>query len=102
MSDGWGRERRPETSTMEIEYDAAKNALNIDDRGLSFDLAAELMGNLIGEIEDRRVAYGERRMIAYGLANGRLLCCVYTLRAGTLRVISLRAANRKEQATWLS
>ena len=40
--------------------------------------------------------YGEHRMIALGEITGRVHVCVYMVRDGKRRVISLRKANRRE------
>ena len=41
---------------------------------------------------------GERRLRAVGIAEGRLLVCIYTARGpGLYRIISLRPANSKER-----
>jgi hypothetical protein len=85
---------------VEIEFDSAKDARNLRERGLSFALALILFENLLGEVEDTRRDYGERRMIAFGLIAGRLHACVYTVRGSTRRIISLRKASRKEQLLW--
>lgn len=87
---------------MEIDCDPAKDAWNIAKRALPFRLAAVLLANLVGEFEDVRGVYGERRMVAFGMVDGRLLCCVYTLRGDTVGVISLRKASGKQQTRWLS
>jgi uncharacterized DUF497 family protein len=87
---------------LEIEYDPAKDAANIARRGLPFRLARPLLAGVVGRVEDVRFDYGERRIRAYGIVNGDLLCCVYTIRNGVARVISLRFASRKERRTWLS
>ena len=51
-------------------------------------------------IDDRR-DYGEVRMSAFGLVEGRLFVCTYTMRGETYRLISVRKANWKEQRAWL-
>ena len=49
------------------------------------------------ELDDQRRDYGERRIIAYGAVDGRVLVCVYTWRgsvdAPVRWVISLRRAK---------
>jgi uncharacterized DUF497 family protein len=45
---------------------------------------------------DDRFVYGETRLIARGLINGRLFVCVFTDRGKARRIISLRKANRRE------
>lgn len=81
---------------MKISFDKAKNERNITLRGLSFDLAAELDWDGANIIEDTRKAYGEPRFIAYGYIDTRMYVIIYTPRAGSIRVISLRKANKKE------
>jgi uncharacterized protein len=53
------------------------------------------------EREDRRLDYGEQRIVATGSVGGRVLTCVYTdrvMRQGLVRrIVSLRAASRRER-----
>jgi uncharacterized DUF497 family protein len=86
---------------VEIEFDPAKDAKNIRERGLSLDLGREVLMNLVTETEDIRHDYGERRMIAFGTIAGRLFCVVYTARRNALRVISVRKASIMEIRKWL-
>jgi uncharacterized DUF497 family protein len=87
---------------MQMEFDAAKSATNVAKRGLPFELAFFVLTNLVFEFQDLRRDYGEARWIAYGTVGGRLHCCVYTRRNDTIRVISLRKANKKENRLWRS
>jgi uncharacterized DUF497 family protein len=79
---------------VEIEFDPAKDAINIARRGISLSRAGELRETI--EIIDNRRDYGEERVIAIGLIEDRVYVCVYTARRGFRRVISLRKANRRE------
>lgn len=81
---------------MGIEFDPAKNDRNIRDRGLSFESAAEFEFETALILRDNRRSYGEVRMRALGYIGERLHVLVFTLRGDTLRVISLRRANRRE------
>jgi hypothetical protein len=54
-----------------------------------------------GEIEDDRRDYGEARFNAFGMVNGRMFVCTYTMRGDTYRLISVRKASRQEQRIWL-
>ena len=81
---------------MKIEYDAAKNARNVRERGLSFERAAEFDFEAAITMEDRRREYGEIRYRSLGILDQRLHALVFTFRGESLRVISLRKANRKE------
>jgi uncharacterized protein len=81
---------------MAITYDPKKNERNLAERGLSFDLVAELDWDTVRVIEDDRQDYGEVRLQLWGLIGGRLHVAVVTSRREDLRVISLRKANAKE------
>jgi uncharacterized DUF497 family protein len=81
---------------MEIGYDPAKNEWNIRERGLSFDRARDFdFETALFDVDDRR-DYGETRIRALGLLDGRLHVLVFTWTKGGIRVISLRRANRQE------
>lgn len=58
-------------------------------------------GGAIGSIVDERNDYGEVRANAFGLINGRLFVCTYTMRGAVYRLICVRKASKKERATWL-
>ena len=87
---------------MGVEFDDSKDQANIAKHGVSLAFGAVVLANAIGEMEDARRDYGERRMNAFGLVDGRLLACTFTIRNRVYRVISVRRASRKEQRTWLS
>lgn len=81
---------------MKIEFDDNKNQLNICERGLSFQSAAEFDFETALIIEDDRRDYGETRYRALGLISGRLHALVFTETVDGIRVISLRKANQRE------
>jgi uncharacterized protein len=85
---------------VEFEFDPAKEARNLAQHKVSLALAVHVLATRIGEIEDTRRDYGERRIVAFGYLGARLHCTVYTMRGPTLRVISPRRANRKEMQRW--
>jgi uncharacterized protein len=82
---------------MEITYDPNKNAKNIAKRGLSFGRAADF-DFLNATIEvDERADYGETRLRAFGLLDGRMHALVYVeIDENSIRVISFRRANKRE------
>lgn len=82
---------------MEFEYDPAKSAKNARERGLPFDLAAELEWRKAIISVDDRFMYGEERLIAFAPLRGRLyaVCCV--MRGQVRRIISFRKANKREE-----
>lgn len=48
-------------------------------------------------MDDLRQDYGERRVICFGLLQGRLLVIGYTPRGPVRHVFSMRKANDREQ-----
>lgn len=81
---------------MEITYDPAKNARNIQERGLSFDRAIDFdFHTALYRVDDRR-EYGETRIRAMGTLDGRLHALVFVEQDTGIRVISFRKANRRE------
>ena len=82
---------------MVFEWDEVKSLANARTRGLPFEIAMALFDGATLETPDRRRDYGERRIKAIGRAAGQILVCVYTDRSGARRIISLRAANRRER-----
>jgi uncharacterized DUF497 family protein len=85
---------------MDIEFDSAKDEINRLKHGVSLVLGAEVLMNQVGQIDDDRRDYGEARFNAFGLVNGRLFVCTYTMRGKTHRLISVRKASEQEQRRW--
>jgi len=85
---------------MEVEYDPAKNARNINERKISFNQVADLDRNSILIRLDDRHDYGEQRWIALGLLAGRLHVLVFTETVTGIRVISFRKANARERKAY--
>jgi uncharacterized DUF497 family protein len=80
-----------------FEWDEAKSARNLRERGFSFDLPSHMFKDRVLEIEDRRRDYGERRFLAIGQVEGEIFALVYTWRGTIRRIISARRAKRKER-----
>lgn len=85
---------------MDIEFDSTKDEINRLKHGVSLVLGAEVLMNQVGQIDDDRRDYGEARFNAFGLVNGRLFVCTYTMRGQTHRLISVRKASKQEQRRW--
>ncbi|MDR2594148.1 MAG: BrnT family toxin [Fibromonadaceae bacterium] len=84
----------------EYEWDEAKNTENIrKHRGLPLPEGIEVFFDKARVIfEDRRFNYGEKRYIAIGKVNGRVLSVCFTYRRFLkIRLISVRIAGRKER-----
>lgn len=82
---------------VEIKFDPEKNERNVQERGLSFDLAAVFDFESALTINDKRHDYGENRFRSVGFIGVELHALVFTIRGETLRVISLRKASRRER-----
>jgi len=82
---------------MKLTYDQAKNAKNIEERGLPFAMVSDIDWTETVIIEDTRKDYGERRFRAFGRVDGRLFAVVFTPRNDALHVISFRKANKREE-----
>ena len=81
---------------MRITFDTGKNERNIAERGLSFELVAELAWETAIAREDVRQDYGERRVRVLAHLGKRLHMAVVTYRDGAVHVISFRKANKRE------
>jgi uncharacterized protein len=81
---------------VDISFDPAKNARNIEVHGISLARAVDF--DWLGAInkEDVRRDYGERRFQAFGMIGSRLHVLIHTPREGKAHVISLRKANKRE------
>jgi uncharacterized DUF497 family protein len=84
---------------MRFEWDAEKSLRNARERGLPFEMAERMDWATAVSVLDARRAYGEARFSVMAPIDGRLCVCVYTLRDGRRRIISLRKANARERAT---
>ena len=90
---------------MRFVWDRAKSEANLRERGFDFAFASLVFDGPTLEKEDTRRAYGERRVVAIGLAQGIHLTVVYTDRArpgGVIfrRIISARRSNRRERKVY--
>ncbi len=79
---------------MRIEFDPAKNAKNIKDRGLPFTLAAEFDWTTALVVRSDRK--GETRFFAIGYIGNRVHALVFNKTGEGVRVISLRRASKAE------
>jgi uncharacterized DUF497 family protein len=82
---------------MQISYDPAKRAKTLEDRGLDFEDAVWVFEGTTVEVDDERKDYGERRVICYGLLDGRLVVIGYTPRGEVRHIFSMRKGNDREQ-----
>ncbi len=81
---------------MRYEWDDKKAATNIKKHGVSFEAAERFEWDSALVMEDDRRVYSEKRYTAAGYIDGRFHIMVLTTRETTIRIISLRKANRRE------
>jgi uncharacterized DUF497 family protein len=87
---------------MEIEFDPAKDALNIRNHdGLSLLMAAEMDWDAALVEADERFSYDEIRMRAIVPCGNRLYHVTFTERGEKMRVISLRYASNMEKTHYV-
>jgi uncharacterized DUF497 family protein len=83
---------------MRFEWDEAKNRLNIEKHGVSFEQAALIFDGFTVDRIDSRFDYGESRELSIGLLQGvAVLVVVHTDRDGVCRIISARQARKDER-----
>lgn len=81
---------------MKTEYDAKKDAANQAKYGVSLALAGMIDWHEVLCFVDDRADYGEVREVGYTLIERRLYSVVFVQRGDTMRIISLRKANKRE------
>ncbi|HYZ43058.1 MAG TPA: BrnT family toxin [Stellaceae bacterium] len=77
-----------------------KESLNVEKHGVDFTTATQIWNGPLVEKIDARRDYREIRIIATGIAEGRLLVVVYTWRGERRRIISARKANSRERGRY--
>ena len=90
----------PSDSGSSFEWNEAKNRANVEKHGISFEEAQRAFdGPVLRRVDDRR-DYGEERWLALGLVANDVCVVAYTMRAGKVRIISARKANRNEASAY--
>ena len=90
---------------MRFSWDARKSTQNLRARGFDLEFATQIFDDPTLERVDDRRDYGERRVVALGMAQGIMLTVVYTDRveAGgeiNRRIISARKSSRREREAY--
>jgi uncharacterized DUF497 family protein len=83
---------------MEFEWDENKRQANIAKHGIDF-IAASAVFNGSPTITFASPRGQESRWKTTGLANGRPITVIWTLREGRIRIISARRARHGEERT---
>ena len=85
---------------MRVEFDEAKRAKTLQERGLDFGEAGTVFASATATFADTRADYGEERFNTIGFLHGRMVVVTWTLRGAARRIISMRKANEREQARY--
>jgi uncharacterized protein len=81
---------------LKIEFDPAKDKLNLSNHGLSLKFAAQLVWDEAYVWVDPRYPYNELRMIGLVPEGSTLYYVAFVDRGDIRRIISLRLAERRE------
>ncbi len=83
---------------MEFDWNPAKCARNIDERGIDFaDVLVGFADPARKVVRDDRKDYGEERFNMLAKVQGRVFHITYTERSRITWIISARKANKREQ-----
>ncbi|MFM7067798.1 MAG: BrnT family toxin [Gammaproteobacteria bacterium] len=89
------------TEEVEFEWDSAKSEACFRTRRFDFKFATRAFADSSRVVRpDFREDYGECRFELMGAIENRLYVVVFTHRAGRVRIISARKANRREVARY--
>jgi uncharacterized DUF497 family protein len=87
---------------LSFEWDQRKAISNAQKHGVTFEEAATVFGDTLSlTIHDPAHSRDEDRFVTMGSSHrGKLLVVVHTERGDNIRIISARAANRRERRTY--
>jgi uncharacterized protein len=89
------------TALVRYSFDPAKQASNLKKHGLDLAGARKVIESAMTvTFEDRRVDYGEERFVTLGLLGDTLVAIVTAETEDHIRIISMRKADRHEQAIY--
>lgn len=81
---------------MDIEWDSTKRIANAEKHGVDFAAIEGFQWDAVLTVEDTRGEHGEPRFVSISLIGDRHYVAVWTWRGDTIRLISLRKANKRE------
>jgi uncharacterized protein len=79
-----------------IEFDDAKRAKTLRERGLDFARAGEVFAGRHRTVENPDSSFGETRYITFGYLDFEIVVLVWTPRGEARRIISMRATHERE------
>jgi uncharacterized DUF497 family protein len=81
---------------MNFTWDESKRQSNLKKHGLDFADAQQGFAGPMATFEDTRIAYAEQRLVGIGLLKPLVVVIVHIDADETIRIISMRKANRDE------
>jgi hypothetical protein len=81
---------------MRYLWDENKRQANLKKHGLDFVDAERIFAGPLVLFEDKRLDYGEQRMIAIGLLDSLVVLVVHVEADDVIRIISMRKADSDE------
>jgi len=81
---------------MEYEWDETKRQSNIVKHGVDFTMAHDFEWDKATYESDERHDYREIRMLSFAPIHGRIYALCWTPRDESVRIVSLRKANKRE------
>ena len=85
-----------------FSWDETKRRANIRKHGIDFVDAEKVFRGFTLTAEDDCEAYGERRFSTLGLLEDQVVAIAHTERAGSIRIISIRKATKREARFYFS
>jgi uncharacterized DUF497 family protein len=87
---------------MDFSFDPGKNVQNLEKHKLPLAFGVSVLMNMVGEVEDRRRDYGEKRMKAFAQFGGSWFQCTYTMRGTVAHIINVHRTSSREMRKWLN
>ncbi len=87
---------------MKFEWDENKRLINLQRHQIDFADVKQVFDNERRTIVDDRFDYGEIRFFTLGLLHGRIVAVSHTETDDLIRIISVRKADKNEQAKYYS
>lgn len=88
---------------MQVEFDPAKDAINVAKHGVSLAFGAEVFEDAYHVVVvSFRPIDGEDRFKVIGLVGGKLWTAVHVHRGAAVRFLSVRRSNEREQGNYHS
>ncbi|MDR1934793.1 MAG: BrnT family toxin [Candidatus Accumulibacter sp.] len=87
---------------MDFIWDAEKRRVDLQKHGLDFAEAAQVFGGHTLTRPDKRFPYGEQRFSSIGLPGVEVVAMAHTESEDTIRIISMRKAERHERELYFA